>query len=65
MTNPMGEYLVKIQLIIANSEFKNKELADKYETFEMHQAANLYLAAIKGNSGFSINDIEQKTLFDL
>ena len=65
MTNPMGEYLVKIQLIIANSEFKNKELADKYETFEMHQAANLYLAAIKGNSGFSINDIEQRTLFDL
>lgn len=65
MTNPMGEYLVKIQLIITNSEFKNKELADKYETFEMHQKANVYLAAVKGSSGFGVNEINQKVLYDI
>ena len=43
--NPMAEYLLKIQLIITNSEFKNKEEANKYETLESKLEGDKYVRA--------------------
>ena len=44
--NPMSEYLLKLQLIVNNTEFKDKELADKYETYETKQYGNAYVNAV-------------------
>lgn len=51
-TNPMSEYLLKIQLIITNSEFKDKSIAKKYETLESKLAGDAYVRAIKGDDLF-------------
>lgn len=43
--NPMSEYLLKLQLIITNSEFKNKKRAQLYETIESTINGNKYADA--------------------
>lgn len=43
--NPMSEYLLKIQLIISNTEFKNKSEASKYETVESWRLGDAYVNA--------------------
>ena len=43
--NPMSEYLLKIQLIVTNSEFKNRHEANKYETIEIKKAGDMYVRA--------------------
>ena len=43
--NPMAEYLLKIQLIVTNTEFKNKEEANKYETLESKLEGDKYVRA--------------------
>lgn len=45
--NPMAEYLFKLQLIVTNTEFKNKEEADKYDTLEMKLNGEKYCRAVK------------------
>lgn len=44
--NPMSEYLLKIQLIINHTEFKNKAEADKYETMKSKTAGGAYVRAV-------------------
>lgn len=44
--NPMSEYLLELQLIINNTEFKNKYEADKYETSESKRKGNDYVRAV-------------------
>ena len=44
--NPMSEYLLKLQLIVTNSEFMNKEEAKKYETFDSKVAGEAYVNAV-------------------
>ena len=44
--NPMSEYLLKLQLIVRNSEFKNKFEADKYETLESKLDGDKYVRAV-------------------
>ena len=46
-TNPMSEYLLKIQLIITNAEFKNKTEADEYETLDTKLKGDAYVRAIR------------------
>lgn len=43
--NPMSEYLLKLQLIVNNTEFKNKAEANKYETLESKEAGSAYVRA--------------------
>ena len=43
--NPMSEYLLKIQLIVNNTEFKNKAEADKYETLQSKRLGDAYVRA--------------------
>ena len=51
-TNPMSEYLLKIQLIITNSEFKDKSEALKYETLETKLKGDAYVRAIRKDDLF-------------
>lgn len=44
--NPMSEYLLKLQLIVTNSEFMNIEEARKYETVESRLAGEEYVNAV-------------------
>ena len=41
----MSEYLLKLQLIVNNTEFKNKAEANKYETLESKEAGSAYVRA--------------------
>ena len=43
--NPMGEYLLKIQLIVTNTEFKNTDLAKEHETLESRLNGDKYCHA--------------------
>lgn len=44
--NPMVEYLLKLQLIITNTEFMNDEEARKYETLESRLKGDEYVRAV-------------------
>lgn len=50
--NSMAEYLLKIQLIVTNTEFKDKDEADKYETLEMKLAGDKYCRAVTNKDVF-------------
>ena len=51
--SPMAEYLLKIQLIVSNTEFKNKSEAKKYETPESKSNGTQYVNAIMHNDSFT------------
>ena len=48
----MSEYLFKIQLLVSNTEFKNKEIANKYETVESKLNGDAYVRAKLGTDMF-------------
>ena len=50
--NPMAEYLLKLQLIVSNTEFKNKDEADAYETLEMKLNGEKYCRAMNETDEF-------------
>ena len=50
--NPMAEYLLKLQLIITNTEFMNDEEARKYETLETRLAGDEYVRAVTKTDTF-------------
>lgn len=43
--NPMAEYLFKIQQIVTNTSFKDKDEADRYETLDMKLNGEKYIRA--------------------
>ena len=43
--NPAAEYLFKIQMIVSNSEFKDKDLAARYEDIDTKTAGEAYVRA--------------------
>ena len=55
--NPMSEYLLKIQLIITNSEFKNNTEANEYETSETKLAGDAYIKAVNGTDTFDAGTV--------
>ena len=54
--NPMSEYLLKLQLIITNTEFMNKEEARKYETMETKVNGSKYVNAVLEKDAFESYD---------
>lgn len=63
--NPMAEYLLKLQIIIRNTEFKNKELADKYETIDTKIAGDNYIRALTATDAFEAYTYNDKRVYDL
>lgn len=52
-TNPMSEYLLKLQLIVSNSEFKNESEARQYETLETQLEGEAYVRAVTHTDSFT------------
>jgi hypothetical protein len=51
--SPMAEYLLKLQLIVSNTEFKDKSEAKKYETPETKSKGTQYVNAILHKDAFT------------
>lgn len=64
ITNPMAEYLLKLQLIIKNSEFKNKEEADKYETLDSKLNGEAYIRAVLKTDLFESYQYDEKDVYN-
>ena len=65
ITNPMAEYLLKLQLIIVNTEFKNTEEAQKYETAESKINGAAYVRAVTHTDLFESYDYDPIVLYDI
>ena len=63
--NPMAEYLLKLQIIVSNTEFKNKEEADKYETLESKLAGEAYVRAVNKTDVFESYQYDGKVVYDM
>lgn len=61
--NAMSEYLIKIQLIITNTEFKNKNEASKYETIDSKMNGEAYVRAKKETDIFESYKYDPITLY--
>ena len=51
--NPMSEYLLKLQMIVSNTEFKNKAEAKLYETPESKLRGESYVNAVNRTDSFT------------
>lgn len=60
--NPMSEYLVQLELIVSNTEFKNREEAAKYETLETRMAGDAYVNAVLKKDTFESYQWEYQSL---
>lgn len=65
IANPMAEYLLKLQLIITNSEFKNEEEADKYETLDSKLKGEAYIRAVQKTDVFESYQYDGRRVYDL
>ena len=65
IANPMAEYLLKLQLIVRNTEFKNKEEADKYETAETKLKGDAYVRAVLKTDMFESYQYDGRTVYNL
>ena len=63
--HPMSEYLMKIQLLVTNTEFKNKEIANQYETIESKLKGDAYVRAKLGTDLFESYDWSEGELIRL
>ena len=64
-TNPMAEYLLKLQLIVRNTEFKDKELADRYETAETKMNGEAYANAVLKTDVFESYQYDGRDVYKL
>lgn len=64
-SNAMSEYLLKIQMIVNNTEFKNKTEADSYETYETKMAGDAYVHAITKTDIFESYQYDSKVVYSL
>ena len=65
VNNPMAEYLLKLQLIVKASEFKNKEEANKYETVKSKENGDKYVRAMTGEDIFESYEYDQNEIYSL
>lgn len=65
IANPMAEYLLKLQLIIRNTEFKNKEEANKYETLDSRLNGDAYVRAVLGTDNFESYQYDGNEVYNL
>ena len=63
--NPMAEYLLKIQLIITNTEFKNSDEANVHETLEMKLEGEKYCRAVKHEDAFESYEYQDHYIYRL
>lgn len=63
--NPMSEYLLKLQLIVSNAEFKNMEEARKYETMESKLEGEKYCRAKNGTDIFESYDYDGRMVYSI
>ena len=61
--NPMAEYLLKIQLIVSNTEFKNMDETMAHETLEMKLKGEKYCRAVKHEDIFESYEYDDKYLY--
>ena len=61
--NPMSEYLLKLQLIVTNTEFKNREEASKYETVDTKMDGDAYVRAVMKTDIFESYDCTPQMLY--
>lgn len=61
--NPMSEYLLKIQLIVNQTEFKNKTEASSYETVETKLAGAAYVRAVLKTDIFESYTYDPRVLY--
>ena len=61
--SPCAEYLYKIQMIVSNSEFKNKELANKYETPESRLNGEKYVRMKLKQDSFNSYEYTDKEIY--
>ena len=62
--NPMAEYLLKLQLIISNTEFMNDEEAKKYETLETRLKGDEYVRAVTKTDMFESYQYEDFVVYN-
>lgn len=65
MKNPMGEYLLKLQMIVSNSEFKNDEEANMYETLDSKLNGEAYVRAMNKTDIFESYQYDGKVVYDM
>ena len=63
LQSPCAEYLYKIQMIVSNSTFKNKELASKYETLDIKFAGDKYVDAVMETDTFESYTYNDKDIY--
>ena len=63
--NPMSEYLLKLQLIVSNAEFKNMEEARKYETMETKLEGEKYCRAKNGTDIFESYEYDGRMVYSV
>ncbi len=63
--NPMSEYLLKLQLIVSNTEFKNAEEARKYETLESKLDGEKYCRAKNKTDIFESYEYDGRAVYSL
>ena len=63
--NPMSEYLLQLQLIVSNTEFKDKTEANKYETRESKEAGDIYVRAVTKTDIFESYTYDSKDVYKL
>ena len=61
--SPAAEYLYKLQMIVSNTDFKNKEEANKYETTEIKLEADKYIHAVTRHDSFDSYDYDDKLIY--
>ena len=62
--NPMSEYLLKLQLIVTNTEFKDGAEAKKYETTESLIQGDKYVSAVTGKDIFESYTYDSRKVYD-
>ena len=62
--NAMSEFLLKIQLIVSNTEFKNKTEAMKYETVQSKMDGEAYVRAINKTDIFESYKYDEVIVYD-
>lgn len=62
-TNPMSEYLLKLQLIVSNSEFKDTAEARQYETLESQLKGEAYVRAMTKTDSFTSYEYSNELMY--
>ena len=63
LQSPNAEYLYKIQMIVSNTEYKNMELAQKYETVETKLEGEKYVRAKTETDSFNMYEYNDKAVY--